>query len=90
MESDYDKPLNIGSDRLLTIDELTDMIIKISGKTLKKKYDLKAPQGVRGRNADLTLVRKQIGWKPKVSLEEGLEKTYRWIEKKVNEDLKKQ
>ena len=90
MESDYDKPLNIGSDRLLTIDELTDMIIKISGKTLKKKYDLEAPQGVRGRNADLTLVRKQIGWKPKVSLGEGLEKTYRWIEKKVNEDLKKQ
>jgi nucleoside-diphosphate-sugar epimerase len=90
MESDYNKPVNIGSDRLVTIDELTDMVIKISGKTITKKYDLKAPQGVRGRNADLTLVRRQISWEPKVSLEEGLEKTYRWIEKKVSEDLKKQ
>ena len=59
MESDYDKPVNIGSDRLVTIDELADMIIKISGKTIKKNYDLKAPQGVRGRNADLTLVKKR-------------------------------
>ena len=90
MESDYDKPVNVGSDRIVTINELADMIIKISGKTIKKKYDLKAPQGVRGRNADLTLVKKMIGWEPKVNLEEGLEKTYRWIEKKVNEDLKKQ
>jgi nucleoside-diphosphate-sugar epimerase len=88
MESDYDRPVNIGSDRLVTIDELADMIIKISGKTITKKYDLKAPQGVRGRNADLTLVKKKIRWKPKVSLEEGLEKTYKWIEKKVKDDLK--
>ena len=66
------------------------MIIKISGKTITKKYDPEAPQGVRGRNADLTLVKKKIGWKPKVSLEEGLEKTYKWIGKKVNDDLKKQ
>ena len=86
MESDYDKPVNIGSDRLVTIDKLADIIIKISGKHLAKEYDLKAPQGVRGRNADLTLVRKKIGWQPKVSLEQGLEKTYNWIETKVNED----
>jgi GDP-D-mannose 3',5'-epimerase len=90
MESDYDKPVNIGSDRIVTVNELADMIIKISGKTVKKKYDLKAPQGVRGRNADLTLVKKMMDWGPKVNLEEGLEKTYRWIEKKVTEDLKKQ
>jgi len=88
MESNYDKPVNIGSDRLVTIDELADMIIKISGKHLTKEYDLTAPQGVRGRNADLTLVRKKIGWQPKVSLEQGLEKTYNWIETKVNEDRK--
>jgi nucleoside-diphosphate-sugar epimerase len=86
MESDYVKPVNIGSDRLVTIDELADMIIEISGKQITKKYDLTAPQGVRGRNADLTLVRNKIGWEPKVSLEEGLEKTYKWVEKKVNED----
>jgi nucleoside-diphosphate-sugar epimerase len=88
MESDYNKPVNIGSDRLVTIDELADIIIKISGKNLTKKYDPTAPQGVRGRNADLTLVRKKIGWEPKISLEEGLAKTYKWIEMKVNEDRK--
>ena len=88
MESDYDKPVNIGSNRLVTIDELADMIIKISNKNITRKYDLKAPQGVRGRNADLTLVRNKIGWEPKVSLEEGLENTYKWIEMKVNEDRK--
>ncbi|MBA7502439.1 GDP-L-fucose synthase [subsurface metagenome] len=80
MESDYDQPLNIGSDRLVTIDELADIIIKISGKKIRKEYDLSAPQGVRGRNADLTLVKKMLEWKPEVSLEEGLEKTYKWIE----------
>jgi len=89
MESDYNKPVNIGSDRLVTIDELADIIIKISGKNITKKYDPTAPQGVRGRNADLTTARKIIGWEPKVSLEEGLEKTYRWIEMKVNEDRKR-
>ena len=83
MESDYDKPVNIGSDRLVTIDELADIIIEISGKKITKKYDLSAPQGVRGRNADVSLARKVLGWEPKVSLEEGLTKTYRWIEQQV-------
>jgi nucleoside-diphosphate-sugar epimerase len=86
MESDCKKPVNVGSDRLVTIDELADIIIKISGKNITKKYDPTAPQGVRGRNADLTVVRSKIGWEPKVSLEEGLEKTYKWIEMKVNEE----
>jgi GDP-D-mannose 3',5'-epimerase len=80
MESDWDKPINIGSDRLVTIDELADIIIKISGKSIVKKYDLTAPQGVRGRNADLRLARTVIGWKSQVSLEDGLTKTYKWIE----------
>jgi len=80
MESDYDKPINVGSERLVTIDQLADMIIKISGKNLTKEYDLTAPQGVRGRNADISLARKVLGWEPRVSLEEGLDKTYRWIE----------
>ena len=83
MESDYDKPVNIGSDRLVTIDELADIIIKISGKKIVKRYDLTKPQGVRGRNADLTLVKKVLGWEPKISLEEGLKRTYKWIEKMV-------
>jgi nucleoside-diphosphate-sugar epimerase len=88
MESNYDNPLNIGSDRLVTIDELADIIIKISGKKIKKKYDLSAPQGVRGRNADLTLVKKVLGWEPKISLEEGLRRTYRWIEKMIKKEKK--
>lgn len=78
--------MNIGTDRLVTIDELADMIIKISGKNIIKKYDFSAPQGVRGRNADLTLVRKILGWEPKVSLEEGLAKTYEWIETRCRKD----
>jgi len=86
MESDYDKPINIGSERLVTIDQLADMIIKISGKTITKEYDLSAPQGVRGRNADITLARKVLGWEPKVSLEEGLARTYKWIEEQVAKD----
>ena len=77
MESDYGKPINVGSERLITIDELADMIIKISGKTITKTYDRTAPQGVRGRNADITLTRKTLGWQPKESLEKGLEKTYK-------------
>jgi len=86
MESDYDRPINIGSDKLVTIDELADIIIKIPRKKITKKYDLSAPQGVRGRNADITLARKVLGWEPEVSLEEGLAKTYRWIEAQCVKD----
>jgi len=86
MESDYDKPINIGSDRLISIDELADIIIKISGKKITKTYNLSAPEGVKGRNADLTLAKKVLGWEPKISLEEGLERTYRWIEMMVRKD----
>jgi GDP-D-mannose 3',5'-epimerase len=87
MESDFDKPINIGSERLVTINELADMIIKISGKKITKEYDLSAPQGVRGRNADISLARKVLGWEPKVSLEEGLANAYRWIADQCADDL---
>lgn len=80
MESDYNKPVNIGSDRLVVINELADMIIDVSGKKVEVEHDLGAPQGVRGRNADLTLVKRVLGWSPKVSLEEGVRLTYAWIE----------
>jgi nucleoside-diphosphate-sugar epimerase len=85
MESDYDKPMNIGSERLVTIDELVDMITRISSKVITKRYDLNAPQGVRGRNADIRLARKVLSWEPKVSLEEGLAKTYKWIEQQCSQ-----
>jgi len=85
MDSDYMKPVNIGSDRLVTIDELAQIIIKISGKNIEIKHDLSKPQGVRGRNADITLVKKEVGWEPKVSLEEGLRRTYEWAKQRMNE-----
>jgi nucleoside-diphosphate-sugar epimerase len=88
MESDHNKPLNIGSDRLISVDDLADMVIKISGKKLTKKHNLSGPEGVRGRNADLTLVKKVLGWEPRVSLEEGMKKTYRWIDWMVAQDKK--
>ena len=85
IESDYPNPVNVGSDRLVTINELADIIIGLSGKKIEKIYDLTKPQGVRGRNADLTLVTKVLGWKPNVSLEQGLETTYRWIENRLHQ-----
>jgi nucleoside-diphosphate-sugar epimerase len=84
MESDCKEPLNIGSDEAITINELADMIIKISGKNIEKKYDLTKPIGVRSRNADITLLKKKLNWQPKVTYQKGLEKTYRWVEKQVN------
>lgn len=86
MESDYDKPVNIGSDRLVTIDELADIIIRISGKKLDKTHDVSAPEGVKGRNADLTLAKKVLGWETRISLEVGLKNTYHWISMMVEKD----
>ncbi len=79
MQSDYHKPINLGQDRLITIDGLVDIVAKIAGKRIIKRYDLTKPQGVRGRNADITLMKKILGWEPQVSLEKGLEITYKWI-----------
>lgn len=84
MESDFKEPLNVGSDRLVTIDELADMAISISGKKIGKKYNTSAPQGVRGRNSDNTLCKKVLNWEPKISLEDGMEKNYRWIESQIS------
>ena len=83
MESDYREPLNIGSDRLVTIDEMVDIIAKIVNKNIGKNHLLDKPQGVRGRNSDNTLCQQVLGWTPKVSLEEGLVPTYKWIEGEV-------
>jgi nucleoside-diphosphate-sugar epimerase len=79
MQSNYHEPINLGQDRMVTIDELVDIVANIAGKNIIKKHDLSKPQGVRGRNADITLMKKSLDWQPKISLEEGLEKTYKWI-----------
>lgn len=79
MESKHKDPINIGSDRLISINQLVDLMEEIAGVKLKRRYDLSAPQGVRGRNSDNTLLRHKLAWEPQVGLEEGLERTYRWV-----------
>jgi len=86
MRSNCKEPLNIGSDRLIIINDFIDLIANITGKKIKKKHDLTKPQGVRGRNSDNTLCKKILNWTPKISLEEGTKITYQWIK----EELKKQ
>lgn len=83
MESDFKEPLNIGSDRLVSVNKMIDIIAKIAKKDIKKNYQLDKPQGVRGRNSDNTLCKQVLNWEPKISLEQGLEKTYKWIEQEI-------
>lgn len=83
MESDWREPLNIGSDRLVTVDQLAQMAIAVSGKNLSIVHDLTKPQGVRGRNADLTLMQQVLGFTPEVPLEDGMALTYDWIASEV-------
>lgn len=85
MHSDFKEPLNIGSDRLININDMVDIVAKIAGKEINKKYLLDKPQGVRGRNSDNTLCKKVLNWEPRISLEEGLEKTYKWIESQIKQ-----
>jgi len=80
MRSDFREPLNLGQDRMITIDELVDIVAKVAGKQIEKQYDLSKPQGVRGRNSDNSLLRKVLDWEPVISLEEGLARTYEWIQ----------
>ncbi len=87
MISDYREPLNIGSDRLVSINDLADILINISKKRIKMRYNPDAPQGVRGRNSDNTQLRRTLDWEPRTSLEDGLRKTYAWIERMVKNDL---
>jgi len=83
IQSDFSDPLNIGTDRSIGVDELAYMVMDIAGKDLDIEHDLTKPQGVRGRNADLTLIRKVLGWEPIVELEEGMTNLYNWVESKI-------
>jgi len=73
------EPVNVGSAELVTINELVDIVAGIAGVELERHHDLSAPQGVRGRNSDNTLVRARYGWEPSVALRDGLAVTYRWV-----------
>ena len=83
LKSDIIEPLNLGSDELVSINQLVDIVEAIAGVKLKRTYNLKAPKGVNGRNSDNTLIKESLGWAPGVKLRAGLEKTYRWIEDEI-------
>ena len=82
-ESDIHEPLNLGSDELVTINQLVDIAEDIAGIKLKRNYNLGAPKGVNGRNSDNTLIQEKLGWAPSIKLREGLAKTYAWIENEM-------
>jgi nucleoside-diphosphate-sugar epimerase len=84
MQSDYAQPLNIGQDRMVTINQLADMVAASAGIDVIKRHT-EGPQGVRGRNSDNTRLRQVLDWAPEVSLEEGLARTYAWIEEQVRQ-----
>ena len=86
MQSAVREPLNLGQDRMVSINHLADIIAEIAGVRIVKKH-VTGPMGVRGRNSDNTLLRRMLGWEPRISLEDGLARTYRWIEQQVSAQL---
>ena len=77
-QSDFHDPINLGQDRMISINELVEIVAKIAGKTVTRRHDLNKSQGFRGRNSDNTLLREKLLWEPKISLEERLAITYGW------------
>jgi nucleoside-diphosphate-sugar epimerase len=86
IQSKHPHPLNLGQDRLVTINQLADIVANAAGIKIVKKH-IAGPQGVRGRNSDNTRLREVLGWEPAISLEEGLARTYTWIESQVRKRL---
>jgi GDP-D-mannose 3',5'-epimerase len=84
MDSDIEEPINLGSSEMVTINGLVDIIEEIAGIKVRRRYDLDAPKGVRGRNSDNTMIFDRLGWEPTISLHDGLEKTYSWIYDQVS------
>ena len=86
MQSNISEPLNLGMDVMVSINELVDIITDISGKEVMKKHDLNKPQGVRGRNSDNSLLSTLLEWEPSISLKDGLQTTYSWIENQIKNE----
>ncbi len=84
MQSDHTEPINLGRDRMVSINQLAEMIIEISGKKDLSLKHIEGPEGVRGRNSDNTRLKEVLGWEPSTPLEEGMVPTYRWIDEMVN------
>ena len=88
MESDFSDPINLGRSEMVSINGLIDIISEIAGVTVERKHDLNAPQGVRGRNSDNTLILDKLEWEPEVDLKTGLAKTYEWIEEQIEREAR--
>jgi GDP-D-mannose 3',5'-epimerase len=88
MNSDFSDPINLGRSELVSINQMIDMISDIAGVEVERVHNLDAPQGVRGRNSDNTLILEKLGWEPEVDLRTGLAKTYAWIEEQVEKDAR--
>lgn len=89
MQSDHAEPLNLGRDRMVTINKLVDIVAEAAGTTIEKKH-VEGPMGVRGRNSDNSLLRETLDWEPGVALEEGMAKTYAWIEEQVRAKMSRE
>ena len=89
MESGYTQPINLGQDRLISINALADLVADAAGITVKKRH-VPGPQGVRGRNSDNSRLREVLKWEPEVSLEDGIARTYAWVEQQVAQSLRRQ
>jgi nucleoside-diphosphate-sugar epimerase len=83
MQSDWHDPINLGQDRMVSVDDLVDIVAHIARKRIVKRHDLSKPQGVRGRNSDNRRIAQVLGWAPRVTLEEGLQRTYDWIAERL-------
>ena len=83
LESDIREPINLGSNELVTINQLVDIVEDIAGIKLNRRYDLNAPKGVNGRNSDNTKIKEYLGWEPSIRLRDGLAQTYKWIESQM-------
>lgn len=88
MESDFSDPINLGRSEMVSINGLIDIISEIAGVTVERNHDLNAPQGVRGRNSDNTLILDKLEWEPEVDLKTGLAKTYAWIEEQIEREAR--
>ena len=87
MDSDFIGPVNIGSEEMVTINELVEKVAKVAGKAVSKRHKLDAPLGVRGRNSNNDLIREKLGWDYQLTLEEGLARTYAWINGQVKKEI---
>ena len=87
MDSDFTEPINIGSEEMVTINQLVDTAAKVANKTIGKDHKLDAPLGVRGRNSNNDLIREKLGWDYSMTLEEGIKKTYHWIGWQISKEM---